>query len=72
MRHKAPSLWSWLNDHVLLAFAGRVLLIDTAVALRRASCPRSTSDRYALIAATTLTHGMAVVTRNENDLVCFR
>ncbi|MHB8392803.1 MAG: PIN domain-containing protein [Acidobacteriaceae bacterium] len=62
-------LRAWLDGHVLPAFAGRVLPIDTAVAQRCArlhvSDPRA--DRDALIAATALVHGMTVVTRNVTD-----
>lgn len=59
----------WLNSHVLPAFAGRVLAVDTAVALRSARLhvpdPRPVHD--GLIAATALVHGMTVVTRNVAD-----
>jgi hypothetical protein len=60
---------SWLNSHVLPAFAGRVLAIDTAVAQRCAGLriPSPCSERDALIAATALVHGMTVVTRNVAD-----
>ena len=59
----------WLNDHVLPAFAGRVLSIDTAVAQRsaRLHVPDPRPVRDALIAATALVHGMTVVTRNVAD-----
>ena len=56
----------WMDGHVLPAFAGRILAIDTAVVQRCASLhvPDPRSDRDALIAATALVHGMTVVTRN--------
>lgn len=59
----------WLNSHVLPAFAGRVLAIDTAVALRsaRLHVPDPRPVRDGLIAATALVHGMTVVTRNVAD-----
>ena len=59
----------WLDNHVLPAFAGRILVIDTAVAQRcaRLHVPDRRSDRDALIAATALTHGLTVVTRNIAD-----
>lgn len=59
-------LRAWMDGHVLPAFAGRVLAIDTTVALRCAALhvPDPRSDRDALIAATALVHGMTVVTRN--------
>jgi predicted nucleic acid-binding protein len=62
-------LRTWLDDHVLPAFAGRILAVDTAVAQRCAKLhvPNRRSERDALISATALTHGMAVVTRNVAD-----
>jgi len=59
----------WLNDHVLPAFAGRILAVDTVVAQRcaRLHVPDPRADRDALIAATALTHGLTVVTRNVAD-----
>lgn len=60
---------TWLEHHVLKAFAGRILAVDTAVAKRCSQLhipdPRSECD--ALIAATALVHGMTVVTRNTAD-----
>ncbi len=62
-------LREWLEGHVLPAFTGRVLPVDTAVALRCAALhvPDPRSERDALIAATALVHGMTVVTRNMVD-----
>lgn len=62
-------LRNWLNSSVLPAFAGRILSIDTAVVQRCAQLhvPKPCADRDALIAATALTHGMTVVTRNVAD-----
>ena len=59
----------WLNGHVLPAFTGRILTIDTAVALRsaRLHVPDLRPVRDGLIAATALLHGMTVVTRNVAD-----
>jgi len=60
---------AWLNSHVLPAFAGRVLPVDTAIAQRSARLhvrnPQPLRD--GLIAATGLVHGMTVVTRNLVD-----
>lgn len=60
---------AWLDNHVLPAFAGRVLPVDTAVAQRCATLhipdPRPAMD--SLIAATALVHGMTLVTRNVDD-----
>lgn len=62
-------LRAWMDEHVMPAFAGRVLAVDAAVALRCAALqvPDKTSERDALIAATALVHGMVVVTRNGAD-----
>ena len=62
-------LRSWLNSHVLPAFADRVLPVDTAVAQRcaRLHVPDPRSERDALIAATAFVHGMTLVTRNLQD-----
>jgi predicted nucleic acid-binding protein len=59
----------WLDSHVLPAFDGRVLPVDTAVARRsaRLHVPDPRPVRDALIAATALVHGMTVVTRNVAD-----
>ncbi|RML16791.1 PIN domain protein [Pseudomonas syringae pv. maculicola] len=66
---QGAALRMWLDHHVLKAFAGRILPIDTQVAKRCAQLnvpdPRSECD--ALIAATALVHGMTVVTRNTAD-----
>lgn len=62
-------LRTWMDGHVLPAFAGRILAIDTAVARRCAQLhvPNPKSERDAFIAATALVHGMTVVTRNVAD-----
>jgi len=62
-------LRAWLDRQVLPTFAGRVLPIDTAVAQRCAGLhvPSVRAERDALIAATALAHGMAIVTRNVAD-----
>lgn len=62
-------LRAWLDRHVLPAFEGRVLAVDTAVAQRCAALhiPDPRAERDALIAATALVHGMTVVTRNGAD-----
>ena len=65
-RQQGAVLRAWMDGHVLPAFDGRILAIDTAVAQRCAALhvPNPRSDRDALIAATALVHGMTVVTRN--------
>ncbi|WP_037384237.1 type II toxin-antitoxin system VapC family toxin [Serratia sp. DD3] len=62
-------LRAWLEQQVLPEFAGRTLPVDTAVALRcaRLHVRDKPGERDALIAATALVHGMAVVTRNVVD-----
>lgn len=62
-------LRSWLDGHVLPAFAGRILPVDTAVAIRSASLhvPNPRPIRDCFIAATAIVHGMSVVTRNVAD-----
>lgn len=62
-------LRSWMIGHVLPAFDGRILAVDTAVAQRCAALhvPNPRSDRDALIAATAFVHGMTIVTRNVAD-----
>ena len=62
-------LRTWLNTHVLPAFSERILSVDIAVAqcTARLHIPDRRSDRDAMIAATAMTHGMTVVTRNTSD-----
>jgi predicted nucleic acid-binding protein len=59
----------WLHERVMPAFAGRILPIDTAIALRCAHLhvPNPRSERDAWIAATGLVHDLTVVTRNIAD-----
>jgi hypothetical protein len=62
-------LRSWLEKIVFPGFAGRILPVDTPVALRCATLhvPNPRSYRDSLIAATAMVHGMIVVTRNIAD-----
>lgn len=64
---------AWLNSHVLPAFAGRILPVDTAVVQRSAKLhvPDPRPVRDGLIGATALVHGMTVVTRNVADFEPF-
>jgi predicted nucleic acid-binding protein len=62
-------LRSWMNDLVLRAFEGSILPVDSTVARQSAKLhvPDPRPVRDAFIAATALTHGMTVVTRNAAD-----
>lgn len=62
-------LRAWLDRQVMPAFAGRVLPVDEAVAqcCARLHVPDRRTERDALIAATAITHGLTVVTRNVAD-----
>lgn len=64
-------LRAWIDRQVLPLFEGRILAVDTAVALRcaRLHVPNPCSERDALIAATAIVHGLTVVTRNIDDFV---
>jgi toxin FitB len=67
---KGAILRAWLDEHVLPTFSERILSVDTVVARRSAALriiPDHRPIRDGLIAATALTHGMTVVTRNLAD-----
>ena len=66
---KAAALERWLRD-VEAAFAGRVLGIDNAVADQwgRMSAIRPVPVVAGLLAATALTNGLTLVTRNDRDV----
>jgi predicted nucleic acid-binding protein len=66
---KGSILRAWLDEHVLPTFSERILPVDMAVARRSAALhiPNPRPIREGLIAATALTHGMTVVTRNVAD-----
>jgi predicted nucleic acid-binding protein len=66
---QASRLRAWLDNQVLTAFSGRILVVDIAVAqcCAKLHVPDRRSDRDALIAATALVHGLTVVTRNTGD-----
>ena len=65
-RIQAATLRTWLDDQVMKAFEGRILSVDAAVARKRSSLPFTDPkhDRDALMAATALTHGLTLATRN--------
>ena len=66
---QGQALRTWLETQIIPGFAGRIIRIDQAVALRAAQLQvpdrRPISDAF--IAATALVHGMTVVTRNIAD-----
>ena len=66
---QAAILRRWLDEHLLDAFADRVIPIDIAVARRCGGLhvPDPRPERDALIAASALVHRMTVVTRNVGD-----
>ena len=66
---QAGVLRLWLHEKVMPSFTGRVLPVDTAIAVRcaRLHVPETKSERYAWIAATGLAHDLTVVTRNLAD-----
>ena len=67
--NQGAMLRAWFDKQVLPAFAGRILNVDSAVALRSAQLhvPNPRPVRDSLIAATALVHCMTVVTRNVAD-----
>jgi toxin FitB len=66
---QGAALRRWLRDRVLTTFAGRILSVNTAVAMRAAQLqvPNPHPVQDGLIAATALVHDMTVVTRNISD-----
>jgi len=68
-RSQGAMIRVWLSDYVMPAFAGRILPVNTAVALRsaRLHVPDPRTVRDGLIAGTALVHGMILVTRNTPD-----
>ena len=66
---QGKALRRWLDAQVLIAFAERILPVDTAVARRcaRLHVPDRMADGDALIAATALVHSLTLVTRNTGD-----
>ena len=62
-------LRTWMDRHVLPEFEERTLPVDSAVAREcaRLHVPDPQAERDALIAATAIVHGMAVVTGNVDD-----
>ncbi len=68
-KRQSEHLRVWLNTILLPAFAGRILNIDLDVAMTCASLhvPDPRPERDAMLAATAVVHGTALVTRNTRD-----
>ena len=71
---RKSTLQAWLRDELSIMFSGRVLPIDTPVALRWGELAGALESRGkkmaaidSLIAATSLHHHCRLVTRNEDD-----
>jgi len=72
--HKSPEsgvLRQWLDNYVVIAFAGRILSVDMDVVRKSAALhvPLTRPGNDTLIAATALVHGLTIVTRNIGDFV---
>ena len=63
------SLRAWFHEDVQPMFNGRILDVDTpvAIAAARLHIPDPRPEMDALIAATALVHGLTLVTRNTKD-----
>jgi predicted nucleic acid-binding protein len=59
-------LRAWIDDQILPRFEARILAVDTVVAqcCARLHVPDPRAERDALIAATAMVHGLALVTRD--------
>jgi predicted nucleic acid-binding protein len=66
---RGDMLLEWIDLEVLPTFEGRILPVDTKVARRcaRLHVPVRSPERDALIAASALIYGFAMVTRNVRD-----
>lgn len=66
---QGAQLRTWMEDRVKRFFYGRILPLDSAIAVEAARC--SVPDRMPLadsfIAATARVHGLTIVTRDEKD-----
>jgi hypothetical protein len=66
-------LREWLDRNVVPAFSERIVSVDHQVAVQAAALhvPDPAPFRDALVGATAIVHGMAVVTRNVGDFERF-
>lgn len=74
--NKRTVLEEWLNDYLIIRFAGRIRPIDLEVVIKWGQmtgalekADRSMSAIDSLIAATALQENFTLVTRNEKDFV---
>lgn len=72
---RRTELEKWVRNDVVARFGGRLLAIDAAIAARWGSLVGASEAKGkalpvidSLIAATSLQHGLTVVTRNTEDL----
>jgi toxin FitB len=70
---KGKILRAWLDASVVPAFSERIVPVDSPVAIQAAALhvPDPAPVRDALIGASALVHGMAVVTHNVRDFERF-
>jgi predicted nucleic acid-binding protein len=68
-RTQGRALRHWLDQVVKAGFSGRVLAMDSSVAIACAELhvPDPVSERDGWIAATALVHGLTIATRNVTD-----
>lgn len=68
-RHQAAPLRQWLDTVLRPSFRSRLFPVDEPIALACAALhvPNPRPERDALIAATAIVHGLAIVTRNVRD-----
>jgi len=66
---QAIKLRTWFKEKVLARFEQRILVVDTAIALRsgQLQLQRTRQVEDTLIAATAQTHRLTLVTRNTQD-----
>ena len=70
---QAAVLDTWLHDFILVHYAGRIIPVDTNVALIAGPLhvPNPRDYRDTFIAATAIYHGLTVATRNVHDYDAF-
>lgn len=68
---QAAILQQWIDNRILPNFEGRILPVDTYVAVTCAGLhiPNPRAERDAMIAATASVHSLTVATRNVRDFL---